>query len=141
MLLLVNGNVTIRNNISVPTGGLLIIAAKGDITIDRIIGTTDPSITTPHINGILTAEGSITLDGTNCAGGSPDRRLNVGGALVANSLKPFQVGASGTLVNNRSLCLSNQSYPSLYVSSRYDFITQMTDFYKTSYTRWRELAP
>ena len=141
MLLLVNGKVTIRNNISVPTGSLLIIAAKGDITIDRTIGTTNPSATTPNINGILTAERSIVLDGTKCAGGSPDRRLNVSGALISNSLKPFQVGAGGALVNRRSLCLEDQNYPSLHVSSRYDFVTQLTDFYKTAYTRWREGAP
>ena len=141
VLLLVNGSVNIRSNISVPTGSLLIIAAKGDITIDRSIGTTSLPSTTPQINGILTAEKSIILDGTSCSGGSPDRRLNVGGALIANSLKPFHVGASGALVNNRSLCQQDVNYPSLYVSSRYDFVTQLTDFYKTAYTRWRELAP
>ena len=141
VLLLVNGDVVIQSNVSVPSGSLLIIAAKGNITVDKSIGSTDPSVTTTHLNGILTAEGDIIADGDGCPSGAADRRLNISGALIANSVKPFQSGGAGSVVNNRSLCLEDRNYPSLYVSSRYDFITQLTDFYKTSYTRWREIAP
>lgn len=143
VLLLVNGDLTISSTISVAqsASNLLIVAAKGDITVDGTVGTTDPASKTTHLSGIYTAEGTITADGGQCAAGSPDRRLNIEGAFVANAYKPFQTGGTGSFVNNRSLCLNDANYPSVYVVARYDFITQLTDFYKTPYTRWREVAP
>ncbi len=144
VLILVNGNVTIQSNILVPAAAdnLLIIGAKGNLTIDESVGTTTLSSTTPHIEGIFTAEGSVTAQGDGCPETTPDRRLNVGGSLIANSLKPFAVGGSGSFVNNRSLCIANDKiYPSVYVDLRYDFVTQLTDFYKTSNVRWREVEP
>ncbi len=143
VLILVNGNLTIKSDISVSASNanLLIIAAKGNITIDKSVGTTDPTSKTTHLSGIFTAEGTITADGDDCPSGVSDKRLNVAGALVANSGKPFTVGGSGSFTNNRSLCLADRTNPSVYVTPRYDFITQLTDFYKTPYTRWREVAP
>ena len=143
VLILVNGNITIASNISVPAGqsNLLIVAAKGNITIDKAIGTTTLLNTSPAISGIFTAQGSIIADGDGCPTAVPDKRLNIQGSIVANSLKPFNVGASGAFVNRRSLCLQDQFFPSVYVASRLDFVMQLTNFYKTAYVRWRELAP
>ncbi len=142
VLILVDGDATISTDISVPAGAMLIIAAKNNLTIASNVGTTTLSSTTTNINGVFTAQGSITVDGSSCSDGvTPDRRLNVAGALIANALKPFTVGGAGSLANNRSLCNQDQTYPSIYIAPRLDFVTQLTDFYKTSYTRWRELAP
>lgn len=144
VVILVNGNVIINaSNVTVPVGqGLFIVAAKGNITIAKTIGTATLTSTTANIDGYYTAEGSIIIDGDKCADSvTPDLRLNVGGALIANSLKPFATTGTGTLQNKRSLCTNNLTYPSLFVSSRPDFLTQLTDFYKVSYTKWQEAKP
>ncbi len=142
-LVLVNGNVTINSEIKIPEGKLFILAASGNITISENVGHASPGFNTTasNLEGYYSAEGSIILEGTGCTGGEPDRRLNVGGALVANALKPFASDGTGTIQNNRSLCTNDDLYPSLYVSSRPDFLTKLTDFYKVSYTKWREVRP
>jgi len=144
VVLLVNGNVTINaSTIAIAQNqGIFIVAAKGNITIGRTIGTATLNSTTSSIDGYYTAQGRIVLDGDACSDGTtPDLRLNVGGALIANSLKPFSTTGTGTIQNNRSLCINNLLYPSLYIGSRPDFLTQLTDFYKTSYTKWQEVNP
>ena len=144
VVILVNGNVTINaSTISIPQNqGIFIVAAKGNITIGKTVGTATLNSTASNIDGYYTAQGSIILDGDTCADGTTsDLRLNIGGTLVANSLKPFSITGTGTLQNKRSLCTNNLLYPSLYINARPDFITQLTDFYKTSYTKWQEVNP
>ena len=146
VVILVNGNVTINSNtIAIPQNqGVFIVAAKGNITIANTVGTATLNSTLSGIDGYYTAQGSIILDtlATSCSNGATsDLRLNVGGVLVANSLKPFSTTGTGTIQNKRSLCTNNLLYPSLYISSRPDFLTQLTDFYKTSYTKWQEVNP
>ncbi len=156
IVILVNGKATIGNNISVPTTskGVFIVAAKTDIEILSNVGTPDPintitlAQTTTNLDGYYTAQGSITIEtlditGKGCSTGTnSDRRLNVGGALIANSLKPFASTTTGGKINNkRSLCVNNLTIPSLYIASRPDFLVRLTDFYKTSYTKWKEINP
>ena len=144
VVILVNGNVTINaSTISIlQNQGIFIVAAKGNITIAKTIGTSTLSSTASSIDGYYSAQGSIILDGDTCIDGTTsDLRLNIGGALIANSLKPFSTTGSGVIQNNRSLCTNNLLYPSLYIGSRPDFLTQLTDFYKTSYTKWQEVNP
>ena len=156
IVILVKGKATIGGNISVPTTsqGVFIVAAKTDIEILSNVGTPDPintttlAQTTTNLDGYYTAQGSITIEtlditGKGCsAGTNSDRRLNVGGALIANSLKPFASTTTGGKINNkRSLCVNNLTIPSLYIASRPDFLVRLTDFYKTSYTKWKEINP
>jgi hypothetical protein len=142
--LLINGNVTIASNVLIPEGAsnLLVLAAKGNITIDRSVGQVSASSQTTNIDGIYSAEGKITIDGDACIAGSPDRRLNVGGVLIANSRKPFTTGGIGIIDNKRSLCAANDAqYPSLYVRSRFDFLFQLTDFYLVPTGRYSQVQP
>lgn len=146
VVILVSEDVVIStNSLLIPeNSGLLIVAAKGDITIDETVGTATLTSSASNLDGIYTAQGSIILEsiGNGCADGTTsDLRLNVGGALVANSLKPFSTVGTGSIQRNRSLCLDNLTRPSLFISSRPDFLVQMTDFYKISYTKWRESNP
>lgn len=149
VVLLVKGSITINTPINIGTGkGVLIIAARDNITIDDSIGTPDPindttlAQTTTQLDGYYTAQGNITIDGGKCSDGvTQDRRLNVGGALIANSLKPFSSAGTGTILNKRSACTSNLDYPSLYIALRPDLVLALTDFYKTSYTKWQEISP
>jgi len=145
VVILVNGNVTITtNSLLIPQGkgNIFIVAAKGNITIAKTVGTATLTSNVSGLDGYYTAQGSIILDGDKCLDGTTeDLRINIGGALVANSLKPFSTTGTGTIQNKRSLCTNNLLYPSLYISSRPDFLTQLTDFYKTSYTKWQQVNP
>ncbi len=142
VVILASGNITINTPITISTGqGLLIVASKQNLTIASSIGQTTLNSTTSSLDGYYSAEGSIILpSGANCPT-TPDRRLNIGGALVANSVKPFSTNGTGTLQNQRTLCTDNLNYPTLYISSRLDFLTQLTDFYKVPYAKWREERP
>lgn len=143
IILLVSGTATINGPITLPTGrgNLFVLAAKGDITINPTVGRTAAE-TASSLDGYYTSEGSIILPtGANCTAGTPDLRLNVSGALVANSLRPFTTGGSGKIQNNRTLCGQNATRPALFVSSRPEFLTQLSDFYKTTYKTYREVSP
>ncbi len=140
VLILVNGTTTINNNITVANNqsNLLIIASKGNMTISA----SGVSGSTQSIQGIFTSEGDIIAAGTQCAGGfTADKALAVQGVLVANARKPLALNGAGSLVNNRSLCLLDQLNPSITVAQRLDFVIQLTDFYKTSITRFQEINP
>nr|MBP7832594.1 hypothetical protein [Candidatus Levybacteria bacterium] len=143
IILLVSGNATINGPITLPTGrgNLFVLAVKGNITINPTVGRVHTD-TTSSLDGYYTAEGSIILPtGANCTAGTPDLRLNVSGALVANSLRPFATGGSGIIQNSRTLCGQNATHPALFVSSRPEFLTQLSDFYKTTYKTYREVSP
>jgi len=142
VVILANGDVTINTPINIPVSqGLFIVAAKGNIIIPPTIGTTTLSSSTPNLVGYYSAEGSIVLPSAANCPSTPDRRLNVAGALIANSVKPFASNGTGSIQNQRTLCNENLNYPSIYVSSRLDFLTQLTDFYKVPFTKWREERP
>ena len=142
VVILASGDITINTEIPVATG-LLIVAAGGDITIGATVGhpVASFSSTASNLDGYYTAEGNVILGGTQCAGGVADERLNIAGAVIANARKPFASDGVNSIQNNRSLCSADDDYPTLYVSSRPDFLTQLTDFYKLSYTKWREVRP
>ncbi len=144
VLFLVNGNLTISSNITVPAGvgNLLILAAKDDIIIAETVGTGTLSGTPAgHIQAILTAEGNVLTDGTLCASAVSDLQIGIQGAIIANAARPFSSGGGGSFQNGRSLCGNDRLYPVVRISPRLDFVTQLTDFYKTTYSRWRELNP
>lgn len=143
VVLLVDGSVTIKSNITTGGNGLFILAVKTDMTIDRSVGTSANS-SAFSLSGFYSAERSIVLDGDGIAGclsGSGDNRLNVEGALIANALYPFSDSGSGKITNNRSLCASTLNYPTLYVAMKPSFFTQLTDFYKTTNKRWMQVQP
>jgi hypothetical protein len=131
------------NNVLPAVGNLLVIAAKDDVTIDPTVGGSASSIT-PHIQAVLTSEKSIILAGTQCGAGTPDLRLNFEGSIVTNSLKPFATNQPGVFRKERSLCGvagGDLTYPVLTIKPRYDFVPQLTDFYKMPSIRWKEVAP
>jgi len=145
VVLLVPGDLTISSTMNVPPGGLLIVAVKGNLTIDESVGddVADYALTTSHLDGIFTSEEDILIPGTLCSdGATPDLKLNIAGSLVANSRKPFAEDPTAGIVDNqRSLCQGDADYASLNVATRPDFLLQLTDFYKTTYTRWKEVRP
>lgn len=146
VILLVDGDINIEDEISVGTNSLFILAASGNIVVSKEVGVestpaSNLSSKTPNLEGIYTAEKGMTIDGENDCSTETDRRLNVSGALIANSKSPFASGEGGKIKLDRSLCDSNGKYPALYVASRLDFLVNLTDFYKTNYSKWTEEKP
>ena len=138
------GDINIAAPIKVPAGAgnLLILAAKQNINVDATVGEANPASANTDIEAVMTAEGSIILKGDGCADGvTPDKKLNIAGNLVANSIKPFAIGGAGVVNNERSLCSQDAQYAAYSVNARPDFVTQLTDFYKVPFARWREVAP
>ncbi len=143
IVILVDGDVTISGPITAQTGqgNLIVVAASGDITVVPTVGTASAFPTTT-LDGYFTAERNIILPSTaNCATSTNDLRLNVSGALIANSLRPFATGGSGKIQNGRTLCSFNASFPALSVIARPEFLIQLTDFYKSTYKVYKELNP
>jgi hypothetical protein len=141
-VVLVNGNVRINSTISVGVSNLLIIAAKGDITIDSSIGNSSPNpnptgVTPSNLDGIFTAEGNIILDNND----GVNKQLIVSGTLIANANRPFATNGSGKIIINRDLGIDNNTSPVLFVAPRLKFITLLTDFYRVSSKFWTEVAP
>ncbi len=152
VLILVNGDVTINttSNLKVPAGvgNLFIVAAKDNIIFPAGVGSTAavPCGTSActNVEGMYSAEGSITLESSkNCSASTPvpDKQFTLAGNLITNALKPFRTGGNGKFVNQRSLCDDDNNFPVFVIQSRYDFIPQLTDFYKVPSVRWKELNP
>ncbi len=148
VVFLIDGDVRITSNIKVPSSAdnLLIVATNGNLTFDKNLGETTVTSTNTNVEGIFTAEKNIVLESldplTQCGSSIPDKRLNVGGVLVANAFKPFsKSGVGGKIVNNRSLCGGDMLNPTYMVQQRLDFITRIADFYKIPVTKWKEVNP
>ena len=128
---------------------MFVVAAKKNIYIDPNVGKSTfalPCINSSctNLEGIFTAEESIILQslGNTCADGiTTDKQLNLAGTFITNSLKPFKVGGTGIFQNRRSLCAQDANFPSFTIQSRYDFVPQLTDFYKAPSVRWKEVNP
>ncbi len=145
VLILINGTLTINSDMLVGAPGaanLLVLAAKLDATVGSGVGKVYNDVT-PDLQEILTSEGSVIFAGTNCSNGvTADGRINFEGAIITNALKPFAIDGAGTFQNNRSLCATNdKNYPVFTLKSRFDFVPQLTDFYKIPSIREREIAP
>lgn len=135
VIMLVSGNVTITGDITVAPnqGNLFILAAGGKIDIASNV---------TNLDGYYTAEGNINiLHNTTITCPTADVALTVSGGLIANALRPFAVGGTGQVVNGRTLCAGNATTPSLIVNSRFEFLTQLTDFYKTTNKTYKEVNP
>lgn len=141
-----NGSITIpknQNNLFVLAVGKNSDGTGGNLTISSNVGSI-PTSSTNVLEGLYTAEANIIIRGngataciTNPAG---DKRLNIGGALISNSLYPFATGGS-TIQNQRSLCANDARFPTLKISSRPDFLFQLSDSYKAPKKIWREVQP
>jgi hypothetical protein len=147
-ILLINGDLTIKGNITVPTGSTATFAVKGDIIIDKTVGVSSficpTTATSGQIQGFFSADKSIIIDskdpsgaGTNCSDGTgADLQLNVDGSLVTNAGL-----SSGGFENRRDLCAYNITYPSLTLKERLDFMLNAPELLKTQNSIYREIAP
>jgi hypothetical protein len=134
-IILINGDLTIKERITVPTGSTVIFSSSGNITIDKSIGEASISSTTPTIEGIYSADNKFVADGNkNCP--TSDLRLNIAGSVIANAGR-----TGGTFVNNRTLCNNNSFYPSVSFIERPDFMLSFPSLVRQTTRAWQDVAP
>jgi hypothetical protein len=124
-IILVDGNLTINGNITVPSGSTAIFSATGNINIGSNV---------TRIEGLYSADGTVTVGGTACP--NSDDQLNVAGTIVANAGR-----TGGTFVNERDLCASNISTPSIVFTERPDFMINYPSIARQSTRAWQEVSP
>lgn len=139
VVILVNGDLIIKNKISVPTGSSLIFSVKGSIKVDKTVQAASNSDTNTQIQGYYSADKDFIIDGytaTGCVTPPKDVRLNIAGSVVVNAGRQ-----GGTFTNNRDLCASNLSCPAYTITERPDFLLFSPEFIKVPTFVWQETAP
>ncbi|HVF69825.1 MAG TPA: Ig-like domain repeat protein [Xanthomonadales bacterium] len=135
-ILLINGTLTIKGPITVPNGSTVLFAASGDIIIDKTVGVAPTSPRpTGQLQGFYSADRNFTIQGEGSCS-TPDKILNIDGAIVVNA-----GGGGGSLSNQRNLCASNATTPSLTIAPRLDFILNTPSFLMQQVSITREVAP
>lgn len=133
---LINGNLTINTEISVPKTSTALFTTLKDITVASNIGTNDKASTAPNLEGWFSAGANFNIRGTSTCP-TPDLRLNVAGAIVVNA------ELKGGSFNNteRDLCAGNLSCPVFYIEERPDFTLNAPTFLQAAPRIWQEVAP
>lgn len=129
---LINGDLTLSGNISIPVGSTALFSAGGNIYVANTVGSS-ATTTTSNLDGFYSADKSFVVNST---GVCPDLRLNIAGSVVVNAgLK------GGAFTNNRDLCTNNNQCPALSITQRPDFLIHAPSFLKYANHIWQELAP
>ncbi len=131
---LINGDLHIKGDIQSPkgSGASAFFSASGNIVVESNVGSIASSKVS-NLDGIFSADKAFII---NSAGTCNDLRLNIAGGVITNA------GLGGySLQNNRDLCGSNSSYPTISFSQRLDFLFNMPDFIKLRNSYSWEVAP
>lgn len=137
-IFLINGNLTLNGNITIPTTSTALFAASRDIIVPSNVGavTNTFPLPTAQLQGFYSAGEDFIVQGiNNCLVGT-DRMLVVAGAVIVNAN-----GAGGDFINQRDLCGGNPQYPAFSIQARPDFILNSPSFLMKQNTVFREDAP
>gem|GEM_PF-2665340 len=124
VIVLVAGDVTISDTITVAVGSTLTIASTGKITVN-------PNVT--RIDGIFSAGTDIVVSssGASCS----DSTLGVNGTMIANGSRN-----GGTFMNKRQVCGIGAN-PGVLFTPRPDFLFNAPTFLTHSKGVWQEVTP
>lgn len=131
-VILINGNLTIRGNISTPLGSTAVFSTAGNIIVDAAVGW-NAGFLFPNLDGIFSTDRSFIVNSTNTCN---DLTLSIGGNIVTNAS-----GSGGSFQNNRDLCGNDANYPTIYFYPRPDFFLNLPDFMRVQNTLSWEDAP
>lgn len=131
-VILVNGTLTIQGNISTPVGSSDLFSTSGNIIVAATVGS-PPNVTTSDLDGWYIA-GSSFIVNTNAV--CSTLRLNIAGTVVADAL-----GNGGTFQNNRDLCGSDGTSPTVSFLPRLDMLLHAPTFLEQEQTLSQELSP
>ncbi len=131
---LINGDLTINGNITIPVGDTAMFSVSGNIYVNPGVGTTPVTSTAANIEGFYSADKSFVVDpgGSGCS----TLKLNIYGSIVVNAAL-----TGGSFQNNRNLCSANLTAPAIAFFQRPDFILNAPAFIKTSSHVWQEVLP
>lgn len=149
IVVLVNGNLTVSEDLLVNNGSTLFFTVAKDITVSSNVGvsantvctvptTADGTSTGCNLEGYYSADGSFVLQGSNTCP-TPDSRLNVAGAIVVNAA--LSTTTPGSLINNRDLCAGDAQCPVFSITERPDFILNSPFIILNSRRVFQEVAP
>lgn len=133
--ILVNGNLIIEDNITVPVGSVLTFIVRGDIIISPAVGESNATSTASNLDGYYSTDRSFIVRGGNTCPTS-DYRLNVRGSIIVNAAR-----RGGSFINERTLCADNSICPAVSVKIRPDFVIFAPESIKRSSTVYQEVAP
>ncbi len=135
-VILVNGDLTIKEKIFVPIGSTATFSVKGNIYIDKSVGETLSSSTTASVEGYYSADQSFIVQGARDCSVGPDLRFNEAGAIVVNAGKQ-----GGAFQLQRDLCTDNNSCPAFSVTERPDMALNAPQLIRSPNLIWQEAAP
>ena len=136
-VVLVNGNLYLKENIKVAHGSTVLFSVSGSIYVDPSVGESSYTSYATDIEGFYSADKDFVIqggNGNNCPTG--DKRINIGGSVVVNASLN-----GGTLSNQRDLCGNDLSCPTIYVAGRPDFLLNAPLFFMNTRRIWQEVAP
>ncbi len=138
IIIFVPGTLTVKNEISVDTGGFLGFIVRGDIVFDRGLGvnpTANPA-GTKLVDGVYVTDGTLR---TLAEGQTPDTNKKfIGKGMFAAGVK---LDGSGGFDFRRDLGSNNATYPAEYFGYRPDFLVNFPQVFGIRRITWREVAP
>lgn len=129
---LINGNLTINGNIITPNSSTSVFSAAGNIIIPPGVGS-PVNVSSANLAGIFSTDKALILQSNN---NCTDLRLNVEGTLIVNA------GRTGSkLQNNRDLCGSDGTYPTMSITQRLDYVLNLPEFMRVQSVTSQEVTP
>lgn len=135
-LFLIDGDLTVSGNITVPIGSTALFTASGNIIIDSSVGEVPSCTASTNLQGIYSADKNLTIDGINDCTVSADKMLTIEGSVFVNA----EID-NGIFINERDLCSNNYNYPSVRLIERADFIINTPSLLKRKSLTYTEEAP
>ncbi len=131
-IFLINGNLTINGDISVPNGSTVMFSTAKNIIVTPSVSSA-ANTSASNLDGWYIAGQSFIVNST---GDCTDLRLNIAGSVVVNAL-----GGGNTFQNKRDLCGNDTADPTISFIQRLDMILNAPQFLKQQFTISQELAP
>ena len=148
-VILVKGDLHLKQNILLPTTSTATFSVKGDIYVDKSVGESTHSSIASNLDGFYSTDKSFIVESANMVNGlndcvtaytdttKRDKRLNIGGSVITNA----SLSEGGKLINQRDLCGSNLTYPTIYFSERLDLILNAPRLIQNIRKTYQEVPP
>ena len=134
LVVMIDGDISIEDPITVDTGGFFMLVASGNITFDASLGTDDLNSPDAQVEGVFVADGILKVESTETGG---DKRFIGEGTFVGWSgvklERDYDDGAGRRALNNLSAVE--------YFRYRPDFITAAPEEFMRSRYSWQQVNP
>jgi hypothetical protein len=135
IVVFVNGNLLIKNNITMPSGSFIAFVVSGNIHVDETVGASDVTSTTGQVQGAYIANGTFVVNSVG-TGGTTEKKFVGEGTFAA---------CGGIILprdfRNSDNPLNNNTYPTSLFVFRPDLLENTPDKMKSPHYSWKEVAP